>query len=320
MIKVSIVVPTYNWFKYLSKCIDSILSQSVNNFEVIIVDGWSTDWTLNIIEDYMNKDRRIKLIHQYWKWLWNARNIGINNSKWEYITFIDCDDFIKQDFIESFIKKMDEWFDMIIWWFIKYKSESNKKKIYIKDNWIWKYLDTWPRWRFIKKSFLLGNNIKFLNNSLREDAHFNITIFNSTKKITIIHHAWYYYRISNDDSMCKTICRKFDPNYIDWLDKMWEIKPIDKFHEICKEYFLIRAVIFYLLYSWRWVSSNEFMAEYKKLFWWLKKNIPNFKKNKYIYGFTESSILYQLSIWIFLLIDKFHLVKLFSKIYCVWNK
>ena len=320
-ISFSVIVPTYNWEKYLSTCIDSILLQTVQDFEIIIVDGWSTDRTLDIINHYLKKDKRIRLIHQMGKGLWNARNLWVEAAKWKYLTFIDCDDFIESDYIESFIEKIYEWYDMIIWWFVKYISENDKKEVFIKDNWIWKYLDTWPWWRFIKRSFLQKNNIKFLDKMLREDAHFNITIFNCTKKIAIIHDAKYYYRISNDDSMCKTLCRKFDPNYIEWLNKMWEIKPIDNENKEMKDYAIIRACIFYLLYSWMYWSSREFVLEYKKLFEWIKDNIPQYWKNKYLSFFTRSEniILYKFGISWFILLDNLHLVPLFARIWCRWK-
>lgn len=315
---ISFIIPTYNGDKYLEKCLNSILNQNLKNFEIIIIDWWSKDWTLNIVNKYLQKDNSIKLIHQKWKWLWNARNIWIDNAEWEYITFIDCDDFISQNFIDSFAMKMNEWYDMIIWGFVKYKSEKDSKQIFIKDNWIWKYLDTWPWWRFVKKSFLKEKNIRFLDNSLREDAHFNITVFNYTRNIAIINYAWYYYRISNNDSMCKTICRKFDPWFIEWLNKMWEIKPIDDENKEMKNYAIIRACIFYLLYSWRYLSSKDFIFEYKKLFKWLKYNISWYWKNKYLRIFTNSEnvIIYKIGITWFILLDKLHLVPLFARIRC----
>lgn len=316
-ILISFIIPTYNWDKYLEICLDSILNQTYNNFELIVVDGWSTDWTISIIDDYMKKDKRIKLVHQKWKWLWNARNLWIDEAMWDYITFVDCDDFISNDFIEVFMDKIKQNYDFIIWWFVKYKSENKMRKIVIKDNGIWKYLDTWPWWRFVKRDFLMKEKIRFLDKSLREDAHFNINIYNHTKNIAIIAETKYFYRISSDNSMCKTLCKKFDPNYIDRLNLMMEIKPIDKENAVMKDYFILRACIIYLLYSGRYETSDRFINEYKKIFNQIKNNMPNYIKNKYIYNFTEYSILYQFSICFFLLIDKLWLVKLFASLYCI---
>ena len=129
-------------------------------------------------------------------------------------------------------------------------------------------------------TFIKENNLLLPAWLMREDDYFSTSFYNLTNRIWIIQYAWYYYFIENPTSLTHTAMKKFDPRFIDWLNAMKEINPMDKFHGNCKEYFLIRAVIFYLLYSWRWVSSNEFMTEYKKLFWWLKKNIPNYRKNK----------------------------------------
>ena len=91
-IKLSIIVPVYNGEKYLKRCLDSILNQTLKNIEIIIVNDGSTDNSINIIKTY--KDDRIKLISSEHKNSWAARNIGIKNSIGKYITFVDCDDKI----------------------------------------------------------------------------------------------------------------------------------------------------------------------------------------------------------------------------------
>lgn len=317
---VSIIVPVYNVSKYLHRCLDSVLSQTYKDFECICINDGSTDNSLEILEEYAKKDKRIVIISQKNWWLSAARNTWLKHTKWEYITFLDSDDFLKNDYVEQFVNKFSEWdYDMVIWWYIKYteKSESN---VFVKDDWISMFFHTPVAWRMFKASIIKDNNLLFPVWLIREDAYFSTKIYNLTNKIWIIQYAWYYYFIENPTSLTHTAMKKFDPRFIDWLDLIYNIKPLNKDNKLYKDYYLIRAIITYLLYSWKWASSKEFMTEYKKLFWRLKKNIPNYRKNKCIYGFTESSTLYQLSIWIFLLIDKFHLVKLFSKIYCVWNK
>ena len=96
--KVSIVVPIYNTEKYLKKCLDSIINQTYENLEIILVDDGSTDNSGKIIDDYAKKDSRIKAIHQKNAGQSTARNNGIKKATGKYISFIDGDDEIKPTF------------------------------------------------------------------------------------------------------------------------------------------------------------------------------------------------------------------------------
>lgn len=101
--KVSIIVPIYNTAKYLPKCLDSILSQTYQNLEIILVDDGSTDDSGKIADGYAKKDRRIKVIHQKNAGQSSARNHGLKNATGEYISFIDSDDTVAKTFIEKLL-------------------------------------------------------------------------------------------------------------------------------------------------------------------------------------------------------------------------
>lgn len=97
---ISIIVPVYNVEKYLEKCLNSILEQTYKNFEVIVVDDGSPDSCYEICEQYAKKDARIKAFHKKNGGLADARNYGLERSSGKYITFIDSDDFVKEDYLE----------------------------------------------------------------------------------------------------------------------------------------------------------------------------------------------------------------------------
>ena len=101
--KISIIVPTYYTAKYLSKCLDSILNQSVKDFEIIIVsDGPAEDY--DIIEQYAKKDNRIKILKNIHKGLGGARNEALKLAKGEFIWFIDSDDWIEPNSLSIICK------------------------------------------------------------------------------------------------------------------------------------------------------------------------------------------------------------------------
>lgn len=98
---ISIIVPVYNTEKYLNKCIESIISQTYKDLEIILIDDGSTDNSGNICDKYKASDSRIHVIHQENKGLSVARNTGIDYAHGEYITFIDSDDYIEFDTFED---------------------------------------------------------------------------------------------------------------------------------------------------------------------------------------------------------------------------
>ena len=110
---VSVIVPIYNVEEYLERCIESILRQSYNNLEIILVDDGSTDRSGEICDAFAQKDNRVKVIHQVNGGVATARNTGLDNSKGDYICFIDSDDYVHPDFIKYlYIKLMENGCDI----------------------------------------------------------------------------------------------------------------------------------------------------------------------------------------------------------------
>lgn len=101
--KISIIVPVYNAEKYLNRCVDSILSQTFGNFEVLLIDDGSNDKSGKICDKYAQKDCRVKVFHKENGGVSSARNFGIKNVQGSFVTFIDSDDFVDKDFLESLV-------------------------------------------------------------------------------------------------------------------------------------------------------------------------------------------------------------------------
>ncbi len=97
---VSIIIPIYNVEDYLERCLNSVVNQTYKNLEIILVNDGSTDRCKKICDDYQKKDDRIKVIHKENGGLSDARNAGIEIAKGEYISFIDSDDYVSNDYIE----------------------------------------------------------------------------------------------------------------------------------------------------------------------------------------------------------------------------
>lgn len=100
---ISVIVPVYNVEKYLARCVDSILAQTHNHLEVILVDDGTKDSSGKICDEYAAKDSRIRVIHKENGGLSSARNAGINIAQGEYLSFVDSDDWIEPDALESLL-------------------------------------------------------------------------------------------------------------------------------------------------------------------------------------------------------------------------
>lgn len=98
---ISVVIPIYNVENFLEDCLDSVISQSYSELEIILVNDGSLDQSGNICDKYSAKDSRIKVYHKLNGGLSDARNFGVKKSKGDYITFVDSDDFLASNYIEE---------------------------------------------------------------------------------------------------------------------------------------------------------------------------------------------------------------------------
>ena len=104
---VSIIVPIYNAKKYLNRCIDSVLSQTFKDFELILVDDGSKDNCPSICDEYAQKDARIRVIHQDNQGVSAARNAGLDAIKGDYVMFVDADDYVSGTFLNSLVSEAE---------------------------------------------------------------------------------------------------------------------------------------------------------------------------------------------------------------------
>ncbi len=318
MVKISVIVPVYNTEKYLKRCIDSILSQTFEDFELILINDGSTDRSLDVLKSYEKISKKVKVIDKVNEGPALTRNKGINVSKGKYIMFIDSDDYIDHDYLYNYYNGIsNDDFDVVIGGYKRVIDDKVKYTLKLKQGEFSKYMVTGPVCRIIKKSFLIKNNIEFLDTNSSEDVYFNIMLYNKTNKIKIIDDVGYNY-FYNASSLSNTVHKGFNKDV-----KIIDLINVNKsYNSEMNQYYIIRYIIWYLLYSGKNASEDMFVCEYRKLFGWLNNNIPNYKKNKYlsIFNLDGEPIKYRLIIIIFMLIHRFNLVKLFARIYCKGGK
>ncbi len=122
---VSIIVPVYNAELTLERCIDSILNQSYQEIECILINDGSSDSSYDLCESYNNQDKRVKVFHQNNQGVSVARNVGLDHANGEYIMFVDCDDEIENDYINTYVSAISNKKDTVVIGGFK-KIEGNK--------------------------------------------------------------------------------------------------------------------------------------------------------------------------------------------------
>lgn len=201
--KISVIVPVYNTEKYLRRCIDSILAQTFTDFELLLINDGSRDSSGAICDEYAAKDSRVRVFHKENGGVSSARNVGLDNAKGEWISFVDSDDWVDHTFLELVIldatrHKADVVFCDSIFEF------SNIQKIYKHYNWekthnagLAEFISTtWTcLWGcIINRSIISNNHIKCPENiTFCEDFHFIVRVCffaNIIKKIPV---ALYHY-------------------------------------------------------------------------------------------------------------------------------
>ena len=229
---ISIIIPAYNVEKYISKCLESIIKQTYSNIEIILVDDGSTDKTSEICDEYAKKDDRIKVIHTENRGVSEARNKGLENVKGNWITFVDSDDWIEEDFCEVLLKKIKDYDADIALCGYKRVTEnsceiintSGKDEVINRQKYIEKTLNPQTGYGFchmklIKKTII--ENIRFKKGmTVGEDALFNLMISKNIKKAIFVKVALYNYRMN-----LNSVVKKFDENYANkYLKSMQIIK------------------------------------------------------------------------------------------------
>ena len=112
--KVSIIIPCYNSERYLKACMDSVLAQSMPDFEAILIDDGSVDATLKLAKEIAASDSRVSVYHQENSGVCAARNLGLDHACGEWITFVDSDDLLPADALETMLSAAEDHVDMVV--------------------------------------------------------------------------------------------------------------------------------------------------------------------------------------------------------------
>lgn len=309
---VTIIVTVYNKQNYIRKCLLSILNQGYKNINVLVIDDGSTDDSAEAIKSICNHDTRFNYYYQENRGVSSARNYGLSKAKGKYVLFIDGDDFVDSDYVETFLKYKD--FDLVVGGYRRIEegrksieSKPSQKVVFYEDfensffnKEAFKYIGL-PISKLFNLKIIKEHNLKFdTNTDLGEDTIFDFSYMKYISKVKLISYSGY-----NNLILPGTLSRKPRRNLwqlsvylIDSLNTIFDFK-----YDEYWQFMYIRAIAIEIS------SMSRKYRDFKNAIRLIRKN-PDFKYVKYqkING-TKDKINY--------LIIKFNAINVGYILYCV---
>lgn len=318
MKKVSIIVPVYNVEKYLDQCVESLVNQTLQEIEIILVNDCSPDNSLNIMKKWQNLyPDKIKIIDSPVNLRQGgARNLGLNIAEGEYIAFVDSDDFIDLDAMEKLYEKVKENKVDVLYsnYLIRAIDKSDKLELINHKLGVFLYsgkVSDKEKKEYIisgfsvcnclyKREFIENNKIRFPEKIFFEDEVWTAYIVSRVNSVDYIELPFYYYRIHSLSTIQNTNLNSVLDNckssnliigtYLESLDK-------NVFYEEIEWVYIFK---FFINFKWGSLIVKPYLYENMKMGKTIKKEFPKFKNNKYYKGHVSARKRLNYSIW-----DKF---------------
>lgn len=230
---ISIIVPIYNTEKYLVRCLDSLINQTYKNIEILCINDGSTDNSLNILNEYATKDKRIIVINQTNSGAATARNNGLDNATGQFLMFCDSDDYYEPDMCQKMINAILSYNVDLVMCDCKYIKEEyftttrtqkdikyhNLKLIGFhsinKNNYDIINVILWNK--IFKTSLVEKYHISFPDVYEHDDASFILKYLAISSSYYGLNEILYNYNISNPNSLMENLYRKNNQNHFDFL-------------------------------------------------------------------------------------------------------
>ncbi len=258
----SIVIPVHNAASYLRRCLDSVIHQTYAHIEVIIIDDFSTDDSFRIIQEYEQKDSRVRSFRNSRNYrVGYTRNKGLNAASGEYVWFIDADDWVPLEAISDLVgclKKSSEKVDLLVFGHTEHYGRDNNelsKRMRLPQNLdtgesalanflnLTKGFFTYPFLYLYSRELLLKHDILFPENVYYEDILFVAKAVHYAKNIKAFPKSLYYYNCEKHDSITQMYSKEKIVNMISVYDKLYEFLEHHNLIEKYNDQFLMRFIL-----------------------------------------------------------------------------
>lgn len=303
--KVSVIIPVYNVETYLRQCLDSVCAQTMKEIEIICVDDGSTDSSPLILKEYAEKDDRIKVLIQKNGGAGAARNYGLRESRGEYLSFLDSDDFFEPDMLEEAYKSIEEYqADFVVFESDQYHMNT---KEYVKNPWVVRRKDippympfkhreltdnvfkTFVGWawdKLYRKSFVTEHDLWFQEQRTSNDLLFVFSALVLAKRIAVVYKTLAHQRRGSGESLSVTREKSWHCFY-DALTALRErLKKEDIYWELEQDY--INYALHFSLWNYRTLAepTKHLLKEKLCSEWFADLGIQG-KPREYFYNRSE---------------------------------
>ena len=304
MAKITVIVPVYNMEKYIERCLKSLLSQTLEDIEIIVVNDGSTDRSKEIILDFLESQNNIIYKEKENEGVAVARNYGLKAASGEYITFLDPDDYIEKDMYEKMYNKAkeeEEEADLVecdFYWEYPNKKKQDVGKVYLGKKDMLVNVRVMPWNKLIKKSIIQDNNIRFPKGLKYEDVEFTYKLVPYCNKVSFVKKPFVHY-MQREDSASYSYNEKVADMFL-VLDNVIEYYKSNGLYEEYKEELEYVYTRYLLCSSFKRITKIKDKAIKEKLLFETWKNLnekfPNWKKNKILNKQKSKKNLYIKSI------------------------
>lgn len=304
--KVSIIVPVYGVEKYIDKCLDSLVKQSLKEIEIIVVNDGTKDNSQKIIDKYVKKyPDKIKSYIKENGGQGSARNYGLKKAMGEYIGYVDSDDFVEKDMYKKLYNKAkDDNYDIVVCGNYNVSEDYQNKNI---DTFINNYntdleniffgkMAVWNK--IYKRDVLIKNKLEFKEKVWYEDLAFTIKAIINSNTFAFINEPLYDYLIREGSTMNNSnvarnleILDAFD-DILNYIKHNKKEEHLEKIEFLAIDHIYISAIVRVLKAD----TDNKIKKEtINKLIDYMNKNFPNYKNNEYINTLSRNrKIIYKL--------------------------
>ena len=287
--KVSVIVPVYNVEKYIDRCLNSLVNQTLKDIEVIVVNDGSPDNSQDIIDRYVKKyPKKIKSYIKENGGQGSARNFGLTVASGEYIGYVDSDDYVELDMYEKLYNKATR-NDLDIVICGSYNAYENGNREVELDREIFKdkkknaFFGRMAVWNKIyKRELLIDSNVSFRSKLWYEDLDFTVQILSRAKKIGYVNKPFYNYLIREGSTMNNS---NVDRNLEILLafDEVINNNELDKYKSVVEflaiDHIYISAIVRVIKAD---VDKGKRIEVINKMIDYMNKNFYDYKKNEYL--------------------------------------
>ena len=322
--KVSVIIPVHNVEDYLSRCIDSVINQTHDNIEIILVDDGSTDNSQKICDDYSKKDNRVFFKRIKPCNCGQARNIGLEEAKGDYILFLDSDDYIEYNTIERMLNEIKKGYDIVCCGFDRIDEDT--KKVYCTemismpydeiilndDNFMEASFLSPSCWgKLFPKELLSGSS--FTTNAI-EDILFYIDYIPKVKKIKFVKEVLWHYMVKKVSGVTSFNVEKAN-HFEEDLLKLKEKYNKNNYSIQIKKFLTLQAIIHDCisipsrLYNNKNININDRITHIKK---YMDDNFEDWKNIKIR---VKGRTIKKFAIHVILLMYRLNIIKIFLFFY-----